>query len=102
MVIQKSIEDKLNREFSPSYLQIINESSNHNVPPNSETHFKVIIVSDSFSGSMKVRRQQAVYGVLSAELAGEVHALSMQTYTPEEWANSPDFIESPPCLGGGQ
>lgn len=100
MVIQNSIEQKLQRAFSPSVLEIINESHMHNVPQNAETHFKVTIVSEVFTGLSKVKRQQAIYKQLAEELAGEVHALTMQTFTPAEWATDPQRSQSPPCLGG--
>ncbi|MCV6071225.1 BolA/IbaG family iron-sulfur metabolism protein, partial [Escherichia coli] len=49
-MIQEIIEKKLHSELQPSYLKVINESYMHNVPPGSESHFKVIVVSDSFAG----------------------------------------------------
>ena len=100
MVVQKAIEEKLKAVFHPSNLQVLNESDGHNVPVGSETHFKVIIVSDAFSGLRQVQRQQYVYKALNDELTGGVHALSMQTFTPEEWQQDPTIPESPHCLGG--
>ena len=100
MKIQQQIEQKLAAFFMPHHLDVLNESHQHNVPPNSETHFRVLIVSDSFEGQRAVKRQQAVYGVLSEELAGEVHALTMQTLTSSEWSDNGQIAESPPCLGG--
>lgn len=103
MQIQQSIESKLQQGLGPSHLEVVNESHMHSVPPNSETHFKVVIVSDAFDGKRKVARHQAVYGLLSEELAGEVHALALHTYTAEEWSErqggAPD---SPDCLGGSK
>jgi acid stress-induced BolA-like protein IbaG/YrbA len=49
------------------------------------THFEAVIVSDRFAGETPVQRHQTVYRALGAKMGGEVHALSMQTYTPEEW-----------------
>lgn len=50
-------------------------------------HFGAIIVSTEFAGLTRVRRQQRVNAVLKAHFdSGELHALSMQTFTPEEWA----------------
>ncbi len=42
--VQRSIQTKLEAEFRPTYLQVINESGSHNVPKGSESHFKVIII----------------------------------------------------------
>ena len=82
---------------------IENESHKHNVPPNSETHFKVTLVSPSFVGQSKVKRHQAIYQVLAAELAAGVHALAMHPSTPEEWAaQNQSMPDSPNCLGGSK
>ena len=48
--------------------------------------FQVLIVSDEFAGLRAVAKQQRVYAPLNAEIAsGAIHAVSMQTLTPEEW-----------------
>ena len=46
--IQAVIEGKLSTHLDLQHLQVINESANHNVPPGSESHFKVILVASSF------------------------------------------------------
>lgn len=95
--MQTEIERKL-AELAPTFLQVENESHNHNVPANSNTHFKVTIVSDAFSGKRPVARHQMIYALLQHELNNGVHALAMHTYTPEEWqGQAPD---SPDCMGG--
>jgi acid stress-induced BolA-like protein IbaG/YrbA len=50
-------------------------------------HFEAVIVSDRFSGLSKVRQHQLVYQVLGDRMREEIHALSMQTFTPEQWAS---------------
>ena len=103
MSIQKSIEQKLSEAFSVDHLAVENESHKHSVPPNSETHFKVTLVSPEFEGQMKVRRHQAIYRVLAEELEGEVHALALHLYSPEEWeASGQAAPESPNCMGGSK
>ncbi len=52
-------------------------------------HFQALIVSAEFSGKNRVQRHQRVYQALGERMREEVHALSMQTLTPEEWAQSP-------------
>lgn len=98
---QARIETKLAAAFDPGHLQVVNESGNHNVPEGSETHFKVVIVSERFGGERLLARHRAVNAALAEELAGGVHALAMHTYTPAEWrkrfGNAP---MSPPCMGG--
>lgn len=103
MIVQQSIEIKLVDGLTPAHLEILNESHMHSVPPNSETHFKVIVVSDAFAGKTRVARHQTVNGLLADELAGPVHALSIQAHTLDEWTERGGVIlESPQCLGGGK
>lgn len=101
MVIQQAIEQKLAQALSPQHMAVENESHMHSVPPNSETHFKVVLVSEAFAGVRLVQRHQKVYQILSEELAGEVHALALHTYTPEEWGSS-QVPDSPNCMGGSK
>ena len=49
-------------------------------------HFDAVIVSDVFEGKRPVQRHQIVYAVLGDRMREEVHALSMKTLTPGEWA----------------
>src|SRR5690606_27902639 len=103
MKVQSAIETKLKNAFDAQVLSVENESHMHSVPPNSETHFKVTLVSPGFSGQMKVKRHQAIYKVLADELAGPVHALALHLYTPEEWAASGQAApDSPGCMGGSK
>ena len=101
-MIKEHIITKLNAAFSVSFLQVENESHKHSVPENSETHFKVVLVTDDFKGLNKVKQHQAVYQVLKQELAGEVHALALHTYTHDAWQQTLSAPQSPDCLGGGQ
>ena len=98
--IERQIGDKLKAEYQPDYLQLDNESFMHAVPANSETHFKLVIVTDRFNGLRSVQRHQGIYALLKEELAGPVHALALHTYTAAEWAQSPQGApDSPDCLG---
>lgn len=49
-------------------------------------HFEAVIVSAAFRGKSRVQRHQQVYAALGARMGAEIHALSMQTLTPEDWA----------------
>ena len=49
-------------------------------------HFEAVIISPAFRGRTRVQQHQQVYAVLGARMGGEIHALSMQTFTPEDWA----------------
>ena len=98
----QKIREKLEWNFRPVHLDLVNESHMHSVPPNSETHFKLVMVSDEFTGKKPLQRHQAVYKLLAEELAGGVHALALHLYTREEWAAQGTAPESPQCLGGGK
>jgi acid stress-induced BolA-like protein IbaG/YrbA len=49
-------------------------------------HFEAIIVSEAFEGKSRVARHQLVYAALGDRMREEIHALSMQTLTPSQWA----------------
>lgn len=100
--VQQSIEQKLKNQFTPLFMQIMNESHMHSVPPNSETHFKVVLVSALFEGKRPVARHQLVYKALAEDMAGPVHALALHTYTHDEWKQIEDAPDSPKCLGGSK
>jgi BolA-like protein 1 len=100
--IHATIEAKLGEALHPVHLEVINESSMHSVPPGSETHFKVLVVSPAFAGLGLVDRHRRVNEALRDELRGGVHALSIRALTPDQWGEgSPGFV-SPPCLGGSK
>ncbi len=101
MIVQAEIENKLNNGFDTTHLEVVNESHQHNVPVDSETHFRVVLVASDFEGCSRVARHQRVYAALQAQLNGPVHALALHTYTPGEWqARQAPAPESPACLGG--
>ncbi|AUH01700.1 transcriptional regulator BolA [Pectobacteriaceae bacterium CE70] len=101
-MIRENIEAKLRSSFAPEHLEVINESYRHNVPAGSESHFKVVVVSEHFSGEKVISRHRAIYGVLAEELADSVHALALHTYTPKEWNDLKNAVpSSPPCGGAG-
>jgi len=50
-------------------------------------HFEAVIVSELFRGKNKVQQHQVVYKALGDRMREEIHALSMQTLTPEQWAD---------------
>jgi len=58
-------------------------------------HFFATIVSSRFEGLSRIRRHQQVYAVLGERMREEIHALSMKTLTPAEWAASPDKTPLP-------
>ncbi len=103
MTIQANIEEKISDALQPEHLEVANESHMHNVPPGSESHFKVIVVSTKFEDKMLVARHRILNQLLKEELDGPVHALSLNTLTPEEWREKNGEVrKSPPCLGGSK
>lgn len=50
-----------------------------------DTHFEAVVVAAQFEGKRPIQRHQLVYAGLGAKMGREVHALSIQAYTPAEW-----------------
>lgn len=57
--VENEIKKKLKKTFSPVHVEVLNESYMHNVPRGSETHFKVVVVSDQFQNQtlIQVKKQ---------------------------------------------
>lgn len=95
------INEKLTLAMSINTIEVTNESHLHNVPPGSESHFKVVLVSNDFAGKTPVKRHQLVYGILESELRHSIHALALHTYTEQEWQKRQKLAPTTPdCLGG--
>ena len=103
MTRHQSIHDKLSLILQPTHLDVENESRMHSVPAGSETHFKVLVVSDAFEGLGLVDRHRRVNAALADELSTGLHALTIRALTPAQWSEqgAPDF-QSPRCLGGSK
>ncbi len=101
MTIAMQINDLVVDDLAPIHLDVINESDNHNVPAGSESHFKLVVVSDAFDGQTLIQRHRRLNQLLADQLAGPVHALSLHTHTPQEWSERGGVVPaSPPCRGG--
>jgi len=101
-MVCEQIEAKLWAAFEPTYLDVVNKSYSHNVLVGSESHFKVLLVSDRFIGELFLMRHRSIYGLLSEELAGGVHARALHTYTQKECEGQQDkVVTSPRCRGAG-
>lgn len=102
MIMQNTIESRLNAAFKTEYLEVQNESHMHNVAPGAESHFKVTIVSEQFEGLMLIKRHRLVNKVLEQELQ-QIHALALHTMTASEWEEKGGKVTaSPLCKGGGK
>jgi BolA protein len=96
---QRNIETALTA-LAPTHLEVVNESHMHSVAPGSETHFKVIVVSERFAPLSLVARHRKVNELLAAELRAGLHALSIHAFSPPEWEKNLVDTSSPFCRGG--
>lgn len=48
-------------------------------------HFEALVVSPAFAGKRTLQRHRLIYGALGSHIGGDIHALSIQAFTPEEW-----------------
>ncbi len=88
MSAEARIKEKLIVALRPTRLDVINESEMHaghrSSPGTGESHFRVLIVSDAFSGKSRVERHRMVNEVLKGDVGGAIHALALATYAPGE------------------
>ncbi|KAK7254056.1 hypothetical protein SO694_00008046 [Aureococcus anophagefferens] len=98
---QLRIEQALAATFSPTVLEVLNESHGRH---EDESHFKVIVVSDQFEGVKPlIKRHRMVTAAITKDTGGalDFHSLSVgAAKTPEEWAKADGVAASPKCAGG--
>ncbi|MEC9283055.1 MAG: BolA/IbaG family iron-sulfur metabolism protein [Bdellovibrionota bacterium] len=96
--IETLIQQKIEAKYNPDLLDIENESNRHSAPLGSESHFKIICVSDNFSGVSRIQRSREIHSLLATEIA-QIHAISLKLYTKDEWQNlsNKDLLLSPNC-----
>ena len=101
MNTEQTIERKVLDALAPERIRIDNDSKRH-AGPATDSHFRLVIVSDSFEGLSSVKRHRLVYKCLADELAGPVHALQLKCLTPSEYdaADGDVSLQAPPCGGG--
>jgi BolA protein len=84
------LRSKLDQALSPQQLEIHDDSAKHSghagAREGGESHFSVLVVSARFEGLNRVARQRLINTALAEDLAGQVHALSLKTLTPAEYA----------------
>jgi acid stress-induced BolA-like protein IbaG/YrbA len=78
MVTPQDIENWIKQALPCDYIKVQGDGA----------HFDAVIVSPEFRGMMRIRQHQRVYQVLGDRMKEQIHALSMQTMTPEEWAQA--------------
>ncbi|WP_045834853.1 BolA family transcriptional regulator [Hyphomicrobium sp. 99] len=88
MSVTGRVREKLMIALHPTRLDVINESELHaghrNSPGTGESHFRILVVSDVFSGKSRIERHRLVNDLLKDELAGGIHALALATIAPGE------------------
>lgn len=85
MMDEDTIKEKITTEIEDARVKVADMTDQH---AEDGGHFRVIVVSETFEGKPQVKQHQRVYNALSGDLEGEdapIHALGLQTYTPEEW-----------------
>ncbi len=103
MSVQAEIESKLRAGIPLEHMELENESHQHNVPTGSESHFKLVLVSNAFTDKALVARHQLIYSLLEDEVRNKIHALALHTYTPDEWQKRHQQVPlSPECRGGSK
>lgn len=83
----QQIEAKLRAALKPESLDLIDDSHKHAGHAGARGgagHFDLTIVSEKFSGVNTVGRHRLIYGVLAEMMPGEIHALSIKAFSPEE------------------
>jgi acid stress-induced BolA-like protein IbaG/YrbA len=76
VVEPESIEQSIRAGLACTHLEVSGDGA----------HFEAVIVSPAFKGLNRVRQHQLVYAALGDRMREEIHALSMKTFSPEEWA----------------
>lgn len=74
--------------MDPKEIKAILENGMSNLVVNVDgdgTHFEALIVSTEFEGKSLIERHKIVYGVLGDAMKERIHALSLKTFTPEQW-----------------
>lgn len=88
MTVKENIELKLNEAIKPEELEVVDESHKHaghsGARPEGETHFHVNMIASALNGQNRVARQRMVYKILADEIAGPVHALSLNIKGTED------------------
>ena len=94
--IESQIVNTLSSFMNLASLKIINESFMHNVPEGSESHFKIVVVTNDFNNLSIIKRHKLIYKTLD-HLMSKIHALSIHAFNEEEFKLKPIILDSPEC-----
>ena len=88
MSVKERMIEKIRRDLAPSDIEVIDESALHaghaQAPKGGESHFRIRVVSKRFCGLNRIQRQRLIHDILGPELAGPIHALSIDAKAPDE------------------
>jgi len=90
MSLESKLREKL-KNIPATHLELVNESHLHegHIPGHhTESHFRLVMVSEKFEGLSRVQRQRMIYDLFSAEFKEKLHALTMKLLTPKEFSGS--------------
>lgn len=99
MTRKARLEEALTRTFAPTLLEVEDESHMHASGKGRESHFRVVVVSPSFDGVMRVERHRRVNRAAADLFAEGLHALSIHALTEPEH-HTRGALASPACAGG--
>ena len=81
MGITEQIGEKLRTAFSPTHLEVVDDSESHRghsgFQEGGESHFNVSIRAEAFAKMSRIQRHRAVHAALGPELIGKIHALAL-------------------------
>lgn len=96
---EQRMRNILEAQFPGAEYGLENESSQHAVPADSETHFKLLVITDAFLGVSRVERSRRVQNLFAEEFQSGLHALSIRALTREEAdKGAQDGFVSPACM----
>jgi acid stress-induced BolA-like protein IbaG/YrbA len=80
MVTPESVKGGIEAGLACEHVEVVGDGQ----------HFQALVVSAEFAGRTRIQRHQLVYATLGERMREEIHALSMQTLTPDEWKKASD------------
>jgi BolA family transcriptional regulator, general stress-responsive regulator len=92
MDIPNLIRDLLRQQLNAEVVEILDDSDRHkhhkgriNAPPGSG-HYNLLIVSPQFEGKTLMQQHRLIYSALAEQMQTSIHALSIRSFTPSQWA----------------
>ncbi len=90
-MLAENIEETLRVQLQASFIEVEDESALHAGHVGAQGgggHFVVTIVSEQFVGLPLIKQHRLVYAALAEKMGSAIHALSLKTFTPDQWQQS--------------